>query len=96
MSKYEVVIGLEVHAQLKTKSKLFCSCPTTFGEPPNQNTCPVCAAMPGALPVVNKKAVEYATKMALAVNCKINKNSLFARKKLFLSRSSQGVSDFSI
>ncbi|GAB6886625.1 Asp-tRNA(Asn)/Glu-tRNA(Gln) amidotransferase subunit GatB [Desulfothermus okinawensis JCM 13304] len=83
MSKYEVVIGLEVHAQLKTKSKLFCSCPTTFGEPPNQNTCPVCAAMPGALPVVNKKAVEYATKMALAVNCKINKNSLFARKNYF-------------
>ena len=83
MSQYEAVIGLEVHAQLKTKSKLFCSCPTTFGEPANQNTCPVCAGMPGALPVVNKKAVEFATKMALAVNCKINKNSVFARKNYF-------------
>ncbi len=83
MSRYEAVIGLEVHAQLKTRSKLFCSCPTTFGQPPNSNTCPVCAAMPGALPVVNKKAVEYATKMALAVNCTINKKSLFARKNYF-------------
>jgi aspartyl-tRNA(Asn)/glutamyl-tRNA(Gln) amidotransferase subunit B len=83
MPEYEAVIGLEVHAQLKTKSKLFCSCPTTFGQPPNSNTCPVCAAMPGALPVLNKKAVEYATKMALAVNCKINTRSLFARKNYF-------------
>ncbi len=83
MTQYEAVIGLEVHAQLKTKSKLFCSCPTTFGMPANTNTCPVCAAMPGALPVVNKKAVEYATKMALAVNCTINTTSLFARKNYF-------------
>jgi aspartyl-tRNA(Asn)/glutamyl-tRNA(Gln) amidotransferase subunit B len=83
MPEYEAVIGLEVHAQLKTKSKLFCSCPTTFGQPPNSNTCPVCAAMPGALPVLNKKAVEYATKMALAVNCKINTRSLFTRKNYF-------------
>ncbi len=81
--QYEAVIGLEVHAQLKTESKLFCSCATTFGMPPNTNTCPVCAAMPGALPVVNKKAVEYATKMALAVKCKINTTSLFARKNYF-------------
>ncbi len=83
MSQYEAVIGLEVHAQLKTRSKLFCSCATTFGMPANTNTCPVCAAMPGALPVVNKKAVEYAVKMALAVNCEINTTSLFARKNYF-------------
>ncbi len=83
MAEYEPVIGLEVHAQLKTKSKLFCSCPTTFGEEPNKNTCPVCTGMPGALPVVNKKAVEYATKMGLAVNCDINLRSRFARKNYF-------------
>ncbi len=83
MDRYEAVIGLEVHAQLKTKSKLFCSCPASFGDEPNQNTCPVCAGMPGALPVVNKKAVEYATKMALALGCKINTKSVFARKNYF-------------
>lgn len=83
MAEYEAVIGLEVHAQLKTKSKLFCGCSTTFGEEPNKNTCPVCTGMPGALPVVNKKAVEYATKMGLAVNCNINLRSRFARKNYF-------------
>ncbi len=81
--EYESVIGLEVHAQLKTKSKLFCSCPASFGDEPNKNTCPVCAGMPGALPVVNKKAVEYATKMALALGCRINLRSVFARKNYF-------------
>lgn len=80
---YEAVIGLEVHAQLKTRSKLFCSCSTAFGQEPNTNTCPVCAGMPGMLPVINKKAVEYATKMALAVGCQINKTSVFARKNYF-------------
>ena len=83
MTRYEPVIGLEVHAQLKTRSKLFCSCPTEFGKRPNANTCPVCAGMPGALPVVNKKAVEYAVKLALAVQCSINRHSLFARKNYF-------------
>ncbi len=83
MADYEAIIGLEVHAQLKTKSKLFCSCPASFGDDPNKNTCPVCAGMPGALPVVNKKAVEYATKMALALNCEINLKSVFARKNYF-------------
>ncbi|WP_457570476.1 Asp-tRNA(Asn)/Glu-tRNA(Gln) amidotransferase subunit GatB [Desulfovulcanus sp.] len=83
MPEYESVIGLEVHAQLKTKSKIFCSCSTEFGRDPNENTCPVCMGMPGVLPVLNKTAVEYAVKMALAVNCKVNKKSIFARKNYF-------------
>lgn len=83
MAEYEAVIGLEVHAQLKTESKLFCPCSTKFGQEPNTNTCPVCAGMPGALPVINKKAVEFAVKMASAVNCKINQRSIFARKNYF-------------
>jgi aspartyl-tRNA(Asn)/glutamyl-tRNA(Gln) amidotransferase subunit B len=81
--KYEAVIGLEVHAQLGTKSKLFCSCSTTFGSPPNTNVCPVCCALPGALPVVNRQAVEYAVKTGIAFHCKINNRSIFARKSYF-------------
>jgi len=80
---FEAVIGLEVHAQLNTRSKLFCSCSTGFGQEPNTHVCPVCAGMPGALPVINKKAVEYAVKMALAVGCTVNSNSVFARKNYF-------------
>lgn len=83
MPKYQAVIGLEVHAQLKTQSKLFCSCPTQFGQKPNTNVCPVCAGMPGALPVMNKKALEYASKLALALNCTLNRDSVFARKNYF-------------
>ncbi len=83
MSAFEAVIGLEVHAQLKTRSKLFCACSTHFGDSPNTNTCPVCTGMPGALPVINKKAVEFAVKMALAVQCRINDRSVFARKNYF-------------
>jgi aspartyl-tRNA(Asn)/glutamyl-tRNA(Gln) amidotransferase subunit B len=79
----ETVIGLEVHAHLLTKSKMFCGCNTKFGAEPNTQTCPVCLGMPGVLPVVNKKAVEYAVKMALAVNCKVNERSIFARKNYF-------------
>jgi aspartyl-tRNA(Asn)/glutamyl-tRNA(Gln) amidotransferase subunit B len=78
-----VVIGLEVHAQLKTESKIFCSCSTRFGAGPNENTCPVCSGMPGQLPVLNARAVEYAVKMALAVDCTVNRRSLFARKNYF-------------
>lgn len=81
--EYESVIGLEVHAQLKTKSKMFCSCPTEFGAPPNSNTCPVCLALPGTLPVINKKAVEYAIMAAIALNCNINRKNIFARKNYF-------------
>jgi aspartyl-tRNA(Asn)/glutamyl-tRNA(Gln) amidotransferase subunit B len=80
---YEPVIGLEVHAQLKTKTKIFCSCSTSFGAPPNTHTCPVCLGMPGVLPVLNKKVVEYALCMGLATNCIINRESRFARKNYF-------------
>ncbi|MDA8160272.1 MAG: Asp-tRNA(Asn)/Glu-tRNA(Gln) amidotransferase GatCAB subunit B, partial [Desulfobacteraceae bacterium] len=76
--EFETVIGLEVHAQLKTKSKIFCGCATTFGAPPNTNTCPVCLGMPGVLPVLNRTVVEFAMKMALATNCRINRENQFA------------------
>jgi aspartyl-tRNA(Asn)/glutamyl-tRNA(Gln) amidotransferase subunit B len=80
---YEPVIGLEVHVQLLTASKIFCSCSTRFGSPPNTNVCLVCLGMPGALPVLNRKAVEFATLAALALNCRINQTSIFARKNYF-------------
>jgi aspartyl-tRNA(Asn)/glutamyl-tRNA(Gln) amidotransferase subunit B len=82
-TKYEAVIGLEVHLQLLTKTKIFCSCSTRFGDPPNTNVCPVCLGMPGALPVLNEAAVTMATKAALALNCAINLQSRFARKNYF-------------
>ncbi len=81
--KYEAVIGLEVHAQLLTETKLFCGCSTKFGAPPNTNVCPVCLGFPGTLPVLNKKAVEFAVLMGLAVNSTINNRSIFARKNYF-------------
>jgi aspartyl-tRNA(Asn)/glutamyl-tRNA(Gln) amidotransferase subunit B len=81
--KFEPVIGLEVHVQLLTATKIFCSCSTRFGAPPNTNVCPVCLGMPGALPVPNKKAVEFATLAAMALNCRINETSIFARKNYF-------------
>ena len=83
MPEYEAVIGLEVHVHLRTESKLFCSCPNSFGDAPNTNVCEVCAGMPGVLPVVNRRAIEYACRMAMAVNAKINQNSQFARKNYF-------------
>ncbi len=83
MASYETVIGLEVHAQLKTASKIFCSCSTQFGAEPNENTCPVCTGMPGVLPVLNRKVVEFAAKMGLAIDCEINRKSVFARKNYF-------------
>ncbi len=83
MSKYSAVIGLEVHAQLKTKSKMFCSCSTNFGDSPNKNICPRCTGQPGALPVVNKRAIELAIKTGLALDCVINEHSVFARKNYF-------------
>jgi len=81
--EFEPVIGLEVHAQLKTKTKIFCACSTSFGAPPNTHTCPVCLGMPGVLPVLNKKVVEYALRMALATHCEITRESRFARKNYF-------------
>jgi aspartyl-tRNA(Asn)/glutamyl-tRNA(Gln) amidotransferase subunit B len=83
ISKYQPVIGLEVHVQLATETKIFCSCPTSFGAPPNTNVCPVCLGLPGALPVLSKKAVELAMKAALALNCTVNPLSRFARKNYF-------------
>ena len=80
---YEVVIGLEVHAELSTKTKIFCSCPTEFGAKPNTHTCPICMAMPGALPVLNEKVVEYAVKAGLATNCQISRDSKNDRKNYF-------------
>ncbi|HNQ65035.1 MAG TPA: Asp-tRNA(Asn)/Glu-tRNA(Gln) amidotransferase subunit GatB [Smithella sp.] len=80
---FETVIGLEVHAQMLTDTKIFCNCSTKFGAAPNSHTCPVCLGMPGVLPVLNKKVVEYALKMALATNCEINKSCEFARKNYF-------------
>jgi aspartyl-tRNA(Asn)/glutamyl-tRNA(Gln) amidotransferase subunit B len=81
--QYEAVIGLEVHAQLLTKSKIFCGCSTKFGEKPNSQVCPVCLGMPGVLPVLNKKAIDFAIKTALATNCTVNEHSIFARKNYF-------------
>ena len=81
--EYEAVIGLEVHVQLLTETKIFCSCSTKFGAPPNTNVCPVCLGMPGVLPVLNKKVVDYAIRLALATHCRINRRSVFARKNYF-------------
>jgi aspartyl-tRNA(Asn)/glutamyl-tRNA(Gln) amidotransferase subunit B len=81
--KYEPVIGLEVHVQLLTKTKIFCGCSTQFGAPPNTNVCPVCLGMPGSLPVLNRRAVEFAVLAAMALNCQIRETSIFARKNYF-------------
>ncbi len=83
LSKYEAVIGLEVHAQLKTATKAYCGCSTQYGASPNVNTCPVCLGHPGALPVFNRNVVEFALRMGLATNCSIREHSTFARKNYF-------------
>ncbi len=83
MKQFETVIGLEVHVELATKTKIFCSCSTEFGGEPNSHTCPVCTGMPGSLPVLNKQVVEYAIEVGLATNCKITQNCKFDRKNYF-------------
>ena len=83
MKQYETVIGLEVHVELATKTKIFCGCSTEFGGAPNTHTCPVCTGMPGSLPVLNKKVVEFALKAGLAANCQIHQYCKFDRKNYF-------------
>src|SRR3989441_10668009 len=83
LDRYEPVIGLEVHAQLKTASKIFCACSTRFGDPPNTNVCPVCLGLPGTLPVLNRRALELAIRASLALHCNVQESSRFARKSYF-------------
>jgi len=83
LAKYEPVIGLEVHVQLLTNTKIFCACSTRFGAPPNANTCPVCLGLPGTLPVLNKRVIEMASRASLALNCTVHEHSRFARKNYF-------------
>ena len=90
IARYQPVIGLEVHIQLATETKIFCGCPTSFGAPPNTNVCPVCLALPGALPVLSKRAVELAMRAAMSLNCTINPLSRFARKNYFYPDSPKG------
>ena len=81
--KYETVVGLEVHVELSTKTKIFCGCSTEFGKEPNSHCCPICLGMPGAIPLMNKSVVEYAAKAGLALNCQIAEFSRFDRKNYF-------------
>ena len=95
---FEMVIGLEVHIQLNTKTKIFCSCPTSFGDEPNTNVCPTCLALPGALPVLNKEAVKKAISFGTAINATIHKKSIFNRKNYFYPDLPKGyqISQFEI
>src|SRR5215212_3584342 len=87
---WEAVIGLEIHAQLSTESKIFCGCSTRFGDEPNSNTCPVCLGLPGSLPVLNRRAVELGARAALALGLRVNEVSIFARKNYFYPDFSKG------
>src|SRR5882762_10871745 len=90
VAKYQPVIGLEVHVQLLTKTKAFCGCINLYGGEPNTHTCPVCLGLPGALPVLNRQAVEYAVLAATALNCTVSTQSIFARKNYFYPDSPKG------
>src|SRR5205823_11498528 len=87
---YEPVIGLEIHVQLKTRTKMFCACDVTFGEPPNTHTCPVCLGLPGALPVANERAVHFALRIGLALGSEIAERSIFHRKNYFYPDNPKG------
>jgi len=90
MTEYETTIGLEIHVQLQTQTKMFCSCALGFGEEPNTRTCPVCLALPGALPVVNAEAIHFGLMIGLALNCTLNDRSVFDRKNYFYPDSPKG------
>ncbi len=94
--KYDTVIGLEVHAQLRTNTKIFCSCPTEFGQGPNDQVCPICLGMPGVLPVLNKRVVEHAIRAGLSLNCEIAETSKFDRKNYFYPDLPKGLSNLAI
>ena len=89
--KTRTIIGLEIHVELSTKTKMFCSCKNEFGAVPNTNTCPICLGHPGTLPLINKEAVRYAIKAGLALDCKIIESMKMDRKKIFLSRPCKGI-----
>ena len=94
--KYEVVIGLEVQTELQTTTKIFCSCKTSFGADPNTNVCPVCLGLPGVLPVLNKKVLEYAVRAGLALNCEISPLQQIRPQKLLLPRSAEEFPDLAV
>ena len=96
LAKYQPVIGLEVHVQLLTESKAFCGCVNKYGGEPNTHTCPTCLGLPGALPVLNRKAVEFAVLAAKAIHCEIREASLFARKNYFYPDNPKGLPNLAV